>query len=224
MRLLDCFIEIIAYTSDFIQTAAEKQPPFEQVKNAYTVLFRRSENLMNKGQYPPEDRDSARFAVCAWVDESIICSSWEGKSLWLHEQLQRVFYKSTNAGEAFFDRLRELDPDAREVREVFACCLALGFKGRYFRWEDELQLENIRSANMQYVLNERLLEQSKKDNTNLFPGAYKVPSEGDTGHKLKSPFSLFTLTFLLWPPVLFGVLYFLYQDILRRLIAGFFGT
>ncbi len=223
MRLIDCFIEIITYTSWFLQTAGEKQPGFEQVKNDYTVLFDRAEQWINKGKWSAEEWDSARFAVCAWVDESVLCSSWEGSSAWIHEQLQRSYHKSTNAGEEFFDRLGELNPEAREVREVYAYCLASGFHGRYFKKEDETLLASIKASNMQHIMDESLLAQSSRGEINLFPGAYKSVTDDAAGQKFGSPFSLFTITFLIWPPVLFGVLFLLYQDVLRRFITDFFG-
>ena len=164
----------------------------------------------------------ARLAVCAWVDESVLCSSWEGKVSWEHEQLQRIHYGATNAGEEFFDRLHELDPDAKGVREVYAYCLAMGFKGRYFRKEDEFQLENIKTSNLKYVSAEGLLDKSLQGIVNLFPGAYKAASD-DKAHKLRSPFSLFTLIFLICPPLLFGILFLLYQNILQNFIVNFFG-
>ncbi|MEA1936207.1 MAG: DotU family type IV/VI secretion system protein [Thermodesulfobacteriota bacterium] len=222
MRLIDCFIEVITYTSHFLQTVEQEQPQFEKIKNDYAVLFNQAGEYLKKGDFSPEEWDMARFAVCAWVDESVLCSSWEGKASWEHEQLQRIYYGATNAGEEFFDRLRELDPDAKGVREVYAYCLALSFKGRYFRKEDEFQLENIKSSNLKYVSAEGLLDKSLQGTVNLFPGAYKAASD-DKAHKLRSPFSLFTLIFLISPPILFGILFFLYRDILQKFVTNFFG-
>lgn len=222
MRLIDCFIEIITYTSQFLQTSGEKHPPFEKVKGDYAILFEQSEQYLNKGKFSPEEWDMARFAVCAWVDESILCSSWEGKVSWGHEQLQRMYYGATNAGEEFFDRLRELDPDAKEVHEVYAYCMALGFKGLHFKREDEFQLENIRSSNLKHISTEKVLDESLHGTVNLFPGAYKAASD-EEGHKLKFPFSLFTLFFLVCPPLLFGVLFLVYKNTLQEFVVNFFG-
>jgi type VI secretion system protein ImpK len=223
MRLIDCFIEIITYTSSFLQRVEREQPQSEKIKSDYTALFNQAEKYLKKGDFSPEEWDMARFAVCAWVDESILCSSWEGKGSWEHKQLQRVYYGATNAGEEFFDRLSELDPEAKGVREVYAYCLALGFKGRYFRKEDEYRLDNIKTSNLKYVLDEGLLDKSLQGTENLFPGAYKAASDDGRAHKFRSPFSLFTLVFLIWPPILFGILFLLYRDILQKFVVNFFG-
>ncbi len=222
MRLIDCFIEIITYTSDFLQTNEKERPPFEKIKSDYAILFEQSEQYLEKGNFSPEEWDMARFAVCAWVDESILCSFWEGRVLWGYEQLQRLYYGATNAGEEFFERLRELDPDAKEVHEVYAYCLALGFKGLHFKKEDEFRLENIKSSNLRHVSTGEVLDESSRGTANLFPGAYKAASD-EEGHKFKFSFSLFTLFFLVCPPLLFGVLFLMYNNILQKFVVNFFG-
>jgi type VI secretion system protein ImpK len=118
MRLIDCFVEIVAYTSDFLKTAVDENPDASAVEQDYALLFKRSEDKMKEGKFEYEAWDSARFALCAWVDEMIMCSSWEGHSAWGHRQLQRIYYSSTNAGEEFFERLEELDPETKDIREV----------------------------------------------------------------------------------------------------------
>lgn len=224
MRLIDCFIEIITHTSCFLKTVVDDQPEASAVDHEYTLLFQRAEDLMKKGKFDRESWDSARFAVCAWVDEMILCSSWEGRSAWLHNQLQRVYYKSTNAGEEFFERLDQLEPDAKDIREVYAYCLALWFKGRYFRKEDEPLLENIREKNLKYIREDTLLDVTKEDAARLFPGAYRTLQEGGGSRSRKTGiFSPFVVTFLIWPPVLFAILFIVYNDILKRIVVDFFG-
>jgi len=216
-------MEIIVYTSYFLKTAGDKQPQFEKVKDDYSRLFKKAESCLNEGKFSAQEWDMARFAICAWIDESILCSDWEGKSSWKHEQLQRVFYRTTNAGEDFFNRLNELDPEDKAVREVYAYCLALGFKGRYFRKEDEVELENIKESNFKYLLDRSSPDISIQDTEELFPGAYSTFAGDTKSHKFRSPFSLFTIIFLVWPPVLFGILLFLYHDLLQKIFYSYFG-
>ncbi len=224
MRLIDCFIEIITYASCFLKTAVDEQPETSVVDHTYAALFERAEDKMKKGKFDHEAWDSARFAVCAWVDEIILCSSWEGRSTWLHNQLQRVYYKSTNAGEEFFERLDRLEPEARDVREIYAYCLALGFKGRYFRKEDEPLLENIRNKNLKYIRDDSVLDMTREGAANLFPGGYKTLLESSGPRPRKAGiFSAFVVTFLILPPVLFGILFVVYNDILKKIVADFFG-
>jgi len=223
MRLIDCFMEIITYTVGFLQTVKEKEPRFEDVKNDYADLFKRADLYLKENKYSPQESDSARFALCAWIDESILCSSWADRKLWEREQLQRIYFKTTNSGEEFFDRLQSLDPEEKGIREVYAYCLALGFSGRYYKQEDQPEFDNIKSANLKYIRNKSFLDISAKDTANLFPGAYKVGLADKKSRRFRSTFSLFTIVFIVWPPLLFGVLFFLYQNILTRFVADFFG-
>ena len=224
MHLIDCFMEIITYTSGFLQTVKGKEPRFEDVKNDYASLFRRADVYLKENKYSAKECDLARFAVCAWVDESILCSSWKERGLWEREQLQRTYFKTTNSGEEFFDRLDSLAPEEKGIREVYAYCLALGFSGRYYKLKDKPELDNIKSANLKYVLNKSSLDISVQDTAaNLFPGAYKAGLTDTKSRGFRGAFSFFSLAFIVWPPVLFGVLFFLYQNILTRFVANFFG-
>lgn len=224
MRLIDCFIEIITYTSIFLKTAVDDRAEASEMAHEYAVLFNRAEDAMKKGKFSSEAWDNARFAVCTWVDEMILCSSWEGRSEWLNNQLQRIYYKSTNGGEEFFERLNQLEPGVRDVREVYAYCLALGFKGRYFRREDEPILGNIQDKNLKCIREERLFDAKNDDAATLFPGAYKTLQEiSGSGHRRAGALSAFTVIFLIWPPALFVILFIVYNDILKRIVADFFG-
>ena len=90
MRLSDCFMEIIAYIT-FVTRSSENVPiPYEQVRSNMQRLIAKSEANLESGQFTQEDFNLARFAVFAWVDESILSSSWEGRQQWQREQLQRL--------------------------------------------------------------------------------------------------------------------------------------
>jgi type VI secretion system protein ImpK len=223
MRLIDCFIDIVTYTEDLLRIGGKEQTAFEKVKHDYTTLFDLAEERLKQGHISTEEWEDARFAICAWVDETILCSSWEGKTLWIHDQLQRMYYGTTNGGEEFFDRLGELAPEAKAVREVYAYCLAMGFKGRYFKKDDEARLEAIRESNFKYVADESLIDKASSDSESLFPRAYKSSSDDSEVHRFRSPLTSFNLVFLIVPPVLFGILLLVYQNILQKLITDFFG-
>jgi type VI secretion system protein ImpK len=76
----------------------------------------------------------AKFALSAFIDESIISSSWSRKDEWLSEPLQLKLFDTFNAGEEFFtnlDMLRQRTGTNRDILEIFYLCLTLGFKGKY---------------------------------------------------------------------------------------------
>jgi len=75
-------MELVAYVAYFLRTVAAKQPPFDQVKADIQRLMSESEGHLRSGELSQEDYDLGRFAICAWVDEAILSSSWGEKGKW----------------------------------------------------------------------------------------------------------------------------------------------
>ncbi|MDO8549079.1 MAG: type IVB secretion system protein IcmH/DotU [Ignavibacteria bacterium] len=76
----------------------------------------------------------AKFALVAFLDETIISSNWQRKDEWLSEPLQIKLFDTFNAGEEFFTNLhnhRQRASSNKDVLEVYYLCLTLGFKGMY---------------------------------------------------------------------------------------------
>ena len=91
------------------------------------------ENAMREA-IPSQDIKDARFAIVAFLDETIVSSSWSERPTWITKPLQMQLYNQTVAGKEFFDRLERLKADAmmrHDVLNVYYLCLALGFKGKY---------------------------------------------------------------------------------------------
>lgn len=81
-----------------------------------------------------EDVELARYALAAFIDETVINSDNNCRENWIAEPLQTQFFNDNLAGENFFKRLEALLPELRkhlEAAEVYYFCLALGFQGRY---------------------------------------------------------------------------------------------
>src|SRR6185369_9056549 len=116
MHLSDCFMETMAYVTYLLKSVESKQPAYEEVKTNIRRLLTESEIFVSRGIFTRDDFDQARFAICAWVDEAILSSAWNQKSFWLKDQLQRLHYNTTDAGEEFFDRLSAIGLHQREVR------------------------------------------------------------------------------------------------------------
>ena len=223
MHLTDCFMDLVAYVVYFLKTGASKQPPFEQVKADVLRLLTQSEGCVKRGLFNQEDYDSARFAVCAWVDEAILNSSWNFRNQWQREQLQRLYYQTTEAGEEFFERLNVLGLHQREIREVYYLCLALGFMGRYCHKGDEYLLEQLKTSNLKLLLGSSVGLPSL-ERTELFPEANPATSV-DMGPQ-KQPFrlSVFTLACLAGPVVFFGLLFLVYRFALSGIGENFLRT
>jgi type VI secretion system protein ImpK len=220
MRLTDCFMELIAYTAYFIKTVDHKQPPYDQVKADILRALAQSEDCIKKDLFPRDDYDLARFAVCAWVDEAILNSGWSYKDFWRREQLQRIYYQTTDAGEEFFDKLNTVGFHQRDVREVYFLCLALGFMGRYCHKGDEYLLAQVKSSNLKLLMGSSVglpsLERSE-----LFPEAYQSGTGEPIIKRRSTGFSVATLAYLIGPVALFGVLFFIYNFVLNSIVNDF---
>jgi type VI secretion system protein ImpK len=209
MRLTDYFMDLIAYVTYMVRTAGKKQPPFDQVKADITRLLGQSEDAVRKNVCSPEEYDLARFMICAWIDEMILGSGWQQKGQWQREQLQRIYYNTFEAGEEVFDRLNMVGYQQNNVREIYYLCLSLGFKGKFVRPEDDFLLEQLKASNLKLLFGSSVGLPSL-DRGELFPEAY--PSETFDVGPQKRPFrfNLFTLTALIGPVALFGLLFLVY--------------
>ncbi len=174
VRFIDGFIELLGYVQSFRQTAAEKQPAYEEVRSEILRLLKQSERLPGNSDGSFADYDQARYAVCAWIDESILGSAWRFKGRWRPELLQRTFYHSADAGEQFFRRLNGLAGHEGAIREVFYLCLALGFKGRYCNPDDADTLEQLKDRHLKLLFNGAFDQPSvaSLEEATLFPDAY----------------------------------------------------
>jgi len=106
----------------------------EVLKTSVNEMFERFESNARKFGIDKEKTRLAKFALVAFLDETIISSSWLQKEAWLSEPLQIRLFETFNAGEEFFKFLNELNQRTsanKEVLEVYYLCLSLGFKGKY---------------------------------------------------------------------------------------------
>lgn len=219
MKLVDCFVELIAYVGFFLNNTPTGQTSLEQVKTDINHLITKSQDSFHGNGLPAEDFDLARFAVFTWIDEAILSSNWQEKSKWQSEQLQRTHYQTTDGGELFFDKLNQLQPQQTQVREVYYLCLSLGFTGRYCNPGDEILLEQLKSSNLKLVggsIDLRSLEQET-----LFPDAYL--DDGAIHHTdgKKQHFSPGLILGATVPVLLYGVLFFIYRFVLDNVGENF---
>jgi type VI secretion system protein ImpK len=210
MHLTDGFMELMAYVAYFVKTGAVKQPPYDQVKSDVLRLLTTSEECVTKGWFSKEDYEQARFMICAWIDESILASAWQHRGQWQREQLQRLYYNTTEAGEEVFDRLNALGYHQKEVRELYYLCLSLGFRGRFLKPEDEYLLDQLKTSNLKLLLGSSVGVPSL-ERTDLFPESYPAESVDLGTQKRKFRFSIFTLIGLAGPVLLFGLLFLIYH-------------
>lgn len=107
-----------------------------------TWLARAEEQALGRG-YKPDDVKWAKFAVVAFIDESILNSRSDAFRDWQRSPLQVELYGGNIAGEVFFQSLeqalrRQDSLETADLLEVFYLCLSLGYRGRYVAAPGEL--------------------------------------------------------------------------------------
>ena len=220
VRLIDCFMEIIAYTLYRINETGDEQPDFESVQAHYDTLLERSGKHAQQARISSSDWKKACFPVCAWVDEQILCSSWSERHKWQQNQLQLKFFQTTMAGREFFSRLEKLKENDREIREVYTYCLALGYKGRYYSDDNQVELSEIKVDNLLKYFSE---DQQLNLPEALFPEAYQPRPRQPGRAGFSGMFSsAASACFLLLPPLVLVGAYIFYYDRLGRLVEKLF--
>lgn len=215
MRLADCFSDIMTYTLLLVKKGGLENLSFDQAFADMERLIRESEALLEKSGASREDFDIARFAVFAWVDETIMSGAWEGRRQWQAEQLQRRYFQTSDAGEIFFQKLNTVGAHQNHVREVYYLCLALGFTGRYHNQGDDMLLDQLKISNLK-LLTSSSMDLPSLDRMTLFPDAGVLDDELPEATS-KNGISIFTVAAFLAPVGLFGVLFFIYRFVLGNI-------
>jgi type VI secretion system protein ImpK len=217
MRLSDCFSEVIAYINYALHGSAQSQITFEQLKQKTDALLAESEKCAAQCTGSREDYDLARFAICAWVDETVLSSDWDGRRQWQGEQLQRRYYNTTEAGIEFYNRLNAIGLHQSDVREIYYMCLAMGFKGRYCNDNDAILVDQLKDSNLKLLLGSSV-GLPNLDKMEFFPDAYPAGTDVLYQQEKKGLFSLFNLSFFLAPLLLLGILFVIYHFILGNIV------
>ncbi|MHB9027180.1 MAG: DotU family type IV/VI secretion system protein [Candidatus Latescibacterota bacterium] len=219
MRLVEYFFEIFYYTS-FLKSLDFSQLPYDSVAKRYKQILSASLNAARRDGVSERDWGQGLFPVCAWVDETVLCSDWPEREQWQQNPLQFVFFKTMNAGEDFFSRLSALDSDARDVREVYAYSLSLGFKGRYFQEKDADALAETVRSNLALITGNSGLEFPRT----YFPEAYSEAEELRKPRPLRRGFSPVTLAVILLPALILTIFIALFHgDLSEKMLLLFKG-
>lgn len=212
-----CFVDLLAYVFFLRWICARKQPEFAAVKARIDQLIDDSARRMRAAGIDPRDYDDARFAVLAWVDETILNMPWGQREQWTRSLLQVRYYNTTNAGEEFFERLNRLRSDEKSVREVYYLCLSLGFRGRYHDDGDEFLLEQLRKSNLKSILGA-----SRELNTYVaepaFPGSGETALGGSGRRPAGRFWTLPRIALAAAPPVFLVLLFVVYHFVLNGVV------
>ncbi|WP_159564230.1 type VI secretion system protein TssL, short form [Budvicia diplopodorum] len=105
---------------------------------------------LTEGQHSQDVVDDISYAACALLDETVLLRNNGGYDVWQGIPLQVTFFKTYQAGDELFERIRQRirHPDGAQL--VLACfdrVLGLGFQGRYLsapQAERELLVMEVR--------------------------------------------------------------------------------
>lgn len=217
MRLSDCFSDVIAYVSYVLTSRDVEQVDYDQFRQKVQALMAESEQDAAKGAFAPDHYDVARFAICAWIDETILSSSWSARLKWQKEQLQRQYYHTTDAGIEFYERLNGLGLHQSEVREIYYMCLAMGFRGRYCNDQDNLLINQMKDANLKILLGSSV-GLPNLERMEFFPEAYPANSESLNDRNKKGFLTGGSLFFVIAPVALLVILFVVYHFILGNIV------
>jgi type VI secretion system protein ImpK len=106
----------------------------DQLKRLLTSYIKDFERSCLSHGKPAESVEQAKYALAAFIDETVINSENNCRDTWIADPLATSFFNDSLAGENFFKRLEAMLPDLKrnlEAVEVYYFALALGFQGRY---------------------------------------------------------------------------------------------
>ncbi|VVE46826.1 hypothetical protein PIN31115_04434 [Pandoraea iniqua] len=126
-RLANLWMPALQATIGIIREASSREDAAERI----VLNLAQAQQASREAGYRDEQIDDACFAVVAWLDEYAATSQWSGRAAWRTAPLQRRYFDTAQAGETFFSRLEALPTQAREVREVYALVLLMGFQGKF---------------------------------------------------------------------------------------------
>jgi type VI secretion system protein ImpK len=226
VRLIDCFIPLLAYLRQFqIQPSGD----LASVRQQLDGLIAQSRNTASEAGLAEADTQNALFAVVAWADEVLLATPWAGAGEWARNLLQRRLFNVTNAGDAFFKRLELMEPQQIQVREVYFYCLSLGFAGRYGYDRNAKALADIRQASLLPILRAIRAQREGSGLTSemeklMFPDGYAhlhaVVDAADSkpAGRWGWKFSSLTFNVLLIPLIILIVLYGVYHITIWQMV------
>ncbi|MCI0389610.1 MAG: type IVB secretion system protein IcmH/DotU [Acidobacteria bacterium] len=108
--------------------------PSDELRRSIDGIIKKMEEQGVKRGYHEQQMQNAKFALAAFVDETVLAGGFPLREEWERYPLQLEYFREALAGTKFFDRLDELlkrVESESDVVEVYYICLLLGFKGKY---------------------------------------------------------------------------------------------
>lgn len=163
-KLVGAATELIALVGELRHTMQHADP--SKLRNSIIDQMREFETDAKQDGQASEVVLSARYVLCAALDEAVLNTPWGPESGWAQHSLLSTFHNETSGGEKVFlilDRLLQTPAQYIDTLELIYLCLSQGFSGKYqIDPRGHLQLEQIkenlyRAIEMQRGVHEREL-------------------------------------------------------------------
>jgi type VI secretion system protein ImpK len=126
-----------------LRLRAALEIPTPDLRAKVHALLQETEQRATTLRYPEKQIKEVKFALAAFVDETVLSTNSPLREEWEKFPLQLEYFEEHLAGVKFFERLEGLIRDIKtqaDVVEIYYLCMLLGFKGRYKVYmEDQLQ-------------------------------------------------------------------------------------
>jgi len=117
--------------------------PSNSLRGKVDSLLRQLEQDAEVSGYRESMVQTAKFALAAFADETVLTANFPLRSEWEKYPLQLEYFGEQLAGVKFYERLEELMKSPEEnadVLELYYLCLLIGYKGKYkIYFEDQLR-------------------------------------------------------------------------------------
>lgn len=124
---------IIKQLADVVENGFEGD--CERLHSRFEEHFAAFERRSLRSGISDGEVQSAKYALVALVDETVLLSELPLKDEWLGRPLQMQYFDEFAAGEEFYNKLEALrlvrSPQGADVLEVYHLCMTLGFKGKF---------------------------------------------------------------------------------------------
>lgn len=148
---------LLALISQLRHTASHSD--VNGLRNQIMDEIKRFEEAALKNNVSRDKTHAARYALCTFLDETVLNTPWGYTSIWGTQSLLVTFHQETFGGEKFFVILQNCtqQPGTHlDLLELLYFCLCLGFQGRYRgKSNGQSKLDEIREHTYQVLQRQR---------------------------------------------------------------------
>jgi type VI secretion system protein ImpK len=114
--------------------------PSNELRTKFETMFDEFERRAERYRFNHKIVSVSKFALAAFVDETVLTANFPLKNEWEKNPLQLKFFGEQLAGNKFFDKLDSMLPQiemTQDAVEIYYYCMLLGFRGRYAIYEQD---------------------------------------------------------------------------------------